>query len=298
MKLQVTSFVTFVSSSFGDPRAFRNCVLTVIALAATFLLSACGSHTIEMKGVVRGFGADMSKVFVTHEAVEGMSEMTMAFNADSAAVVLLDVGDTIAFRLHVAGDRSWITDISRVPRRDVSIAEEGNAPNVGTEIDSLGVMPLFVGAELAEVELIDHRGTTFRTPHSSGVTLVDFIYTRCPLPDYCPLLSRRFREVQKATGSDVTLVSVTIDPDYDTPDVLLSYARRYGAEYPRWRFATGDESTLKRLYAAAGVNIFGTQDILDHNLATILFDERGRVARIWRDTDGTVEEMLSEIALH
>ena len=268
----------------------------LIALLAVIALAGCSPTDIPMKGVVGGFSDDYATVFISHEAVEDvMPEMSMPFNADSAETARLAVGDAVSFRLHIRRSRSWITDIKRIPRSDVNLSTTVPGPR---RLDATVPSILVPGDAFPSVRLVDQKDNAFNLPYSdASATLVDFIYTRCPLPEYCPLLSTRFRQVQADTDGDVRLVSITIEPDFDTPDVLDRYGQRYGALYDRWRFATGDSAALGTLYSSAGVNVFPDAGTLNHNLATILLDATGRVVRIWRDTDATVDEMLFEIEL-
>ena len=79
---------------------------------------------------------------------------------------------------------------------------------------------------------------------------INFIYTRCPLPDVCPRLSANFATLQRRfrdpLNRDLVLLSVTVDPDYDTPPVLADYARRWAADLSVWRFLTGDIGSAGR----------------------------------------------------
>ncbi len=270
-------------------------------LALLVSVGGCARTDIPMQGLIEGFSSDQTKVFIAHDEVEGfMPAMTMPFNADPATIEGYEIGDAVSFVLHVRKNRSFVSGLQRIPRsqlRHAGDAGENDARTLTVRGDS-SISVLRIGDTLGAVQLIDQKGEGFVLPDTSArAILVDFIYTRCPLPDFCPLLSTRFREVHRSAPNDVRLVSVTIDPEYDTPSVLEGYAKRYGADYPRWRFATGTPNTLAALYVAAGVTIFTDSETLDHNLATILLDGTGSVIRIWRDTDATVDEMMEELAL-
>src|SRR4029434_1190606 len=114
------------------------------------------------------------------------------------------------------------------------------------------------GQQVPEVRLIDESGTG-RTPADwRGRTLaVTVIYTRCPYPDFCPRMDRQFKRAQRAILGDTqlrdhaallshgALLSVSFDPDFDTPSVLAAHAKQVGADSRVWRFATGERSAVE-----------------------------------------------------
>jgi len=269
----------------------------VLAVTGALLFQGCVRTSVEMRGFVEGFDSDLTRVFVHHEAVEGyMPEMTMAFRADSTRLAALSVGDAIAFVLHARGDGSSISDIRRIPASAVALTRAMPDPAVS---DSPRGDILAVGRTYPDARLVDQSGDELvMPPGGKDATVVDYIYTRCPLPDYCPALSARFRRLQRLLGErDVMLVSVTLDPEYDTPEVLSAYADRYDADPSRWKMATGSQETIDDLLLASGVNVYLESGTVNHNLATLLLDADGTVARIWRDTGGSAEDILAEVDL-
>jgi len=107
------------------------------------------------------------------------------------------------------------------------------------------------------------------------VIALDFIYTRCPLPDVCPRLSANFAALQKRFRSGVVLLSITVDPDYDTPPVLAEYGKRWGADPEVWRFLTGDVSRIAPLL---GEIYWADEGTIGHNSTTCILDQEGRLA--------------------
>ena len=113
------------------------------------------------------------------------------------------------------------------------------------------------GDAVPDTKLIDQDGTPIALTDFKGSALaVTFIYTRCPLPQFCPLIDRRFAEVQKMAAADpalagkVRLLSVSFDPEFDRAEVLRAHAAKLGADPAVWRFATADEAIVDRLAAA------------------------------------------------
>ena len=108
--------------------------------------------------------------------------------------------------------------------------------------------------------------------------VVSFIYTACP--DYCPLLTAKLAGVQDALGDafgrDVAFVSITVDPELDTPEVLAHYAQSHGADLAGWHFLTGEPDTIAAVTRAYGVFAMkATNDLVDHTFLTSLVDPEG-----------------------
>jgi protein SCO1/2 len=190
---------------------------------------------------------------IRHEAIPGyMPEMTMPFDVSDRAVLAdLEVGDEVEGRLLVeTGRRSRLTELA-ITRPAVSPpAADPAAPPQTLE----------VGQEVPDFRVTTQDGEILRIADFRGKALaLTWIYTRCPLPDYCPLMDRRFREAaerlrprpERAAG--VRLLSVSFDPAHDVPEVLRRHARLRGASPPLWRFAVAGEEDLARAGPAHGL---------------------------------------------
>ena len=130
--------------------------------------------------------------------------------------------------------------------------------------------------------------------------MLTFIFTRCPLPEFCPRIVSRLKELQKAITSDasladVDLLAVTLDPEFDTPDVLAAYGRAAGADFSRWRFATGTTEEVAGLTRALAVHVERTGALPDHTLATALIDAEGRLGEVWRGNFWETQEVLDAL---
>jgi protein SCO1/2 len=146
--------------------------------------------------------------------------------------------------------------------------------------------------------LTTHRNEPFTAANLRGrLTAVTFVFTRCPMPEFCPLMVKRFQQLQREVERepalrDVRLVSVTLDPAFDTPAVLDAYATAMGANPDRWRFVTGEPTEVARLTKAFSIHVETNGVLLDHTLATAVIDAQGRVAEIWRGNGWKVSEVL------
>src|SRR5262249_51220814 len=130
-----------------------------------------------------------------------------------------------------------------------------------------------IGAGVPDFELIDQSGAPLRLRDLDGkIVAVDFIYTRCPLPDVCPRLSANFAQLQRRfagrMGTDLVLLSITIDPQYDTPEVLAKYAKIWGAKLAGWRFLTGSAEEVQRVAARLGMTYWPEEGLLTHTSQT------------------------------
>lgn len=148
--------------------------------------------------------------------------------------------------------------------------------------------------------LVDQDGRAFHFSSLQGkVVLVTFVYASCP--DVCPLLTAKFAGIQRKLESqglnDYFLLSITTDPEADTPEVLKSYGQRFKADFRSWAFLTGDKKDLAEVWRSFGVYVKkGGKGLIGHTGLTSLIDRQG-VRRIdyygdsWRE-----KEVLEDIA--
>ena len=120
------------------------------------------------------------------------------------------------------------------------------------------VLPLKVGDVVPDAALVDEHGRPFHLRELRGKTLVlAFMYTRCPDPNECPLISANFAGLQRRIASGpFALVEVTLDPGYDSPARLLDYAKRFDANTRVWHFLTGDPERVLDFAAYFNVTRF------------------------------------------
>lgn len=281
-----------------------SCCFVLTAMLMGVLLAGCTpSQTHEVRGRVVGFGDDGRTVIVEHEEVPGlMPPMTMPFTAaDTGAVGDLSVGDAVAFSYTLTRDSSWIEQVRRLPDSAVAARPAGETTAV-PEASLASRAPLLTpGDAVPPFDLVNRRGQPVRRADFEGQAFaVTFIYTSCPVPDFCPLMSERFAQLQprlaERFGDRARLLSISFDPERDTPAVLSDYADRYTtASPPQWTFATGTPQEIARLMAAFGVFTKegqGDEQQILHNLTTAVIGPDGRLQQIWRGNDWTTEEVL------
>ena len=228
-----------------------------------------------------------------------MPSMTMPFVArDQKQIADLKTGDAISFRMTVTQKDFWIENVKKIRRDDVNVAEPERTAPVSTEHDAR----LKEGDEMPPFSLTNQNGERISLDTFRGQPfLLTFVFTRCPVPNFCPRMSNNFEELQTSikTGSGslakTRLLSVTLDPNYDTPKVLSDYAAFHHADPGIWTFATGDEKDIDSLTRAFSVYRQTEGGTISHGLATALINRDGRIERIWRGNAWTPAEVTQAV---
>jgi protein SCO1/2 len=163
---------------------------------------------------------------------------------------------------------------------------------------------LAVGATVPDFTLVDQTGHNVSLSQFAGKVLVSsFVYTRCPLPNYCFRLSNNLGRLQKRfadrLGRDLVLLSVSIDPVHDTPEVLAKYAAIWKADAKSWHFLTGPEPEVRKVCRRFGANFWPDEGTLTHSLHTIVIDRQGKLAANLEGNEFTAEQLgdLTEAVL-
>jgi len=233
--------------------AARRAALFSIALAFLIQVAACDSKhksheskgdRYELKGRVVAVDKPATALVITHEDIPDlMDSMTMPFTLkDPYWLGVAQPGDRVTATLVIDNDESWLEDVVIVS--DPSGASDAAEPAGAKAGDAVPNFTL-VNQEGKKISLDQYRGRSL---------VLTFIYTRCPLPDYCPLMTANFteidRELQKdsALGAKAHLLSISVDPVFDTPKVLRAYAESHGLkDFKRWEYATGSEEEVRKI---------------------------------------------------
>jgi protein SCO1 len=258
-----------------------------------------GDH-YDTRGVVRGFSPDRSAIEIQHENVPGfMPSMTMPFVArDPRQIADLKAGDAISFRMTVTQKDFWIENVKKIRREEVDVAEPKQTAPVSADRDAR----LKDGDQIPPFSLTNQNGEPISLDTFRGQPFVlTFVFTRCPVPNFCPRMSNNFEELQAAikSGTDILattrLLSVTLDPGYDTPKILSDYAAFHHTDPKIWTFATGDGKEIDSLTRAFSVYRQNEGGTISHGLATALINRDGRIERIWRGNAWTPTEVTETI---
>ena len=249
----------------------------------------------QVRGKVRGING--STVRIKHEEIPGyMAAMIMPFEVKDATLVRgLRVGDEIGFELAVTENDSWISRIDRL-----SAAASANGTEV-QEIAAKDVQRVQTGERVPDFALLDQHGRGVRLSDYRGkAVLLTFIYTRCPLPNYCPLMSKNFASLQerleKAFPGKFELLSVTMDPQFDTPEVLKDYGVRFSKADATWTFATGTPEQTDAVGALFGLIHERAGGLINHDLRTALIGPDGKLIHVWKSNYWTPYEVQRRVA--
>ena len=233
-------------------------------------------------------------VKVDHEEIKGyMAEMQMDFTLkDADALKVVEAGDTIQATLVVADSGYWL--------ESPAITKQPTGGGATSEVTGMEPTP---GAEVPEVRLVNQDGKKVSTRQfKDRALLVTFIYTRCPFPDQCPVMSANFAQLYGELAKDpdlragTHLLSVTLDPEYDKPEVLRAYGTTYaGGKFDNWHFATGDPGEIRRLAQSFGLAYKAENGQVVHSLRTALVTPEGRLARIYRGNEWKPSEVLEDL---
>lgn len=277
--------------------------LALVAVAgALAVLMLRGPQIYKVQGRVAGVQDEGRTLVVEHEKIPGyMPAMTMPLPVrDAEQAATLSPDEAIQFQLAVSGDSAWIKRLTRIP--DSAVARHpGRTIRAMPGAEGPTRSLLREGDRVpADLSLTDQEGTSIRMEDFRGEALVvTFIYTRCPLPTYCPLMSKQFATLQprlrEQFGTQAHLLSVSFDPDYDTPRVLRDYAARYTDRLDTWTFATGDSTEIARITDRFGVFTKQEGGEITHNLTTAVIGPEGRVQRLFRGNDWTPRDVLDAV---
>ncbi len=233
-------------------------------------------HVLAVKG-------DGTEITMRHDDIPGfMPAMTMPFKVkDPGLVKGRQVGDLVRGTLVVTDQEAWLSRLEKTGWAPFEAREEPARP---------AVTPVEAGQPVPDETFIDQDGRAFALSDLRGsFVLLTFIYTRCPLPEFCPRMDRQFAAVQRAIEAGevkgpVRLVSVTFDPDYDSPAVLREHAARVGANPRVWTFATAPRDRVDAFGARLGLDVIrdpkNASDIT-HNLRTAVIDAEGRLVTVF-----------------
>jgi protein SCO1/2 len=275
------------------------------------VLSACGNNAdddapvsrYELRGKIVSFDKNQQQVVIAHEPIPNFMEaMTMPFTLrePAAAYDAMRPGAQIHATLAVSGIRSWLENPV------ITVVEPTAAPAPAPSDGSTLSEPT-VGAEVPNFALVNQDGHKIALGQYRGRALaLTFIYTRCPLPDFCPLLSTKFAEVNRALESDAGLagrshlLSVTVDPAYDTPKVLRSYGAGHTGNFSdekfrTWEFATGDKGEIRRMANYFGLAYQEEADQIVHSLRTAVVKPDGTLLKVYRDNEWKPAELVADL---
>jgi protein SCO1/2 len=268
---------------------------------------AAAQHRYPASGLVLSLDRDHQSMIVSHDSIPGyMDAMTMAFPVPSAKILGgIHAGDTVAFTLVVDSKNSRAEDI-RVVKFDSAERDPVQADRLkllAQLLEDSAASRLSPGDPVPDFTLTDQTNVPVTFSAFAGkVVVLNFVYTRCPLPDYCFRLSNNLGQLQKRFGpaAGLVLITVTFDPANDRPDVLARYAQIWKADPTLWHFLTGPAAEIQRLCARFGVGYWPDEGLYVHSLHTAVIDRQGKLVANLEGNRYTGKQLgdLVETVLH
>jgi len=210
-----------------------------------------------------------------------MPAMTMEFRArNPVEFAKLRPGSRIQFNLR-NGQAERVKIVSaRFDPKEVDLSQAPPLPEIGQPI--------------ADFQLTNQQNRPTRLSDFRGkLVAINFLYTRCPMPEVCPRLTASFASLQRRfAGRPLALLSITLDPKFDTPGVLAAYAKTNAA---RWSFLTGDTAPVARQF---GMLAWAEEGVLIHNSTTALIDPRGNLAALVEGSNFRLEQLAALVGYH
>lgn len=264
-------------------------------------LAACGPkkptgpvHTYAMEGTIVSIDKANHQVMVNMKSIPGfMDAMVMPMNlkADWAWPVMKP-GQSIRATLVVQGDQSWL---------EKPTFSDAVAAPAGATTGSAGPA---AGAAVPDFTLRDQDGRKLSLAAMKGRAVVlTFIYTRCPLPNFCPLMERNFSVIHQSVEKNpqqyppVDLISISFDPEHDTSSVLKKYGERYAGKdgFSHWQFATSTPKEIATMAKYFGVAYQQEQGVLVHTLQTVVIDPQGRFFKSYYGNTWNPQQVLLDL---
>lgn len=280
-------------------------VSSALAIVASLALAACSKapapvapvqhQTYDVRGVLQSINFAEKTAMIEHEEIpDYMPAMTMPFDVRSIAEIApFSAGDRLEFKLVVTDTASWIQNIKRIGAGAVQAAPD---------IAESGAPRLKEGDAMPEFRLTDDQGSEVtHTTFAGKPLLVTFIFTRCPIPNFCPLMSRNFSAIRGAITEDKVLaaqtrfLSISFDSEFDTPAILHTYAKNYTQEHDTWRFASGTTAEVNALTKAFSVHVQRDSGTFSHGLCTALIGPDGTIRKLWRGNNWETSEAVAAL---
>jgi protein SCO1/2 len=267
--------------------------------------AACGGaedrREYTLQGQILSVAPDRKEANIKHEDIKGfMPAMTMPYKIrDEKQLETIAPGDLISATLVVVSNDAYLKDV-----RKVGTAPLEKPPAEASAPASSGFELLKNGQPVPDVSFLDQDGGKIDFASMKGKALVvTFIYTKCPMPTFCPLMDRHFATMQaklkeKNNDLDVRLLSVSFDPVTDTPPVLKRHAQALGADPRIWTFLTGDRDDIDQWASRFGVSVSRAMNDprdITHNLRTAIIDRQGNLVQTYSGNEWTPEQALADL---
>lgn len=287
-----------------------------LLLALTLALAGCsrqeppaaapaapaGPKEYALTGEVVALTPERNAIIAKHDEIPGyMPPMTMEFIVEAPERAKLAEGRRFRARLVDDGSGTLrLLDIAPLdPVKEAAITAAAKQLRQETSMRGKSAYRE-TGETVPQFTLYDQQGEIFSISRVRGKWVVmNFIYTRCPIATMCPAATARMYDLQRTAREqgrdDLELISISLDPAYDTPPVLKSYAEARGLDGKNFHFLTGPEGAVRDLLVQFGVIVEPGGNFLKHTLATLLINPQGRIVHRVDGTTWTPQEFLGRL---
>jgi protein SCO1/2 len=282
-------------------------VVLAIAVGALFFVrnaAKSNERTYPIHGQVQSITPDRQEATVKHGEIQGlMPAMTMPYRFQAKSELdALKPGDLIDGTLVIVSNDAFLTGVKKTGEAPIEKAPAETLVT-GSTLDK-SVTLLQPGDTIPDGAFVNQNGRKQTLKDFRGSTVVlTFIYTRCPLPTFCPMMDRHFATIQERLKADpslkhVHLVTVSFDPVRDTPAVLRAHAKELDADLSRWTFLTGDLKAINDFAGRFGVYVVrnpNDERDITHNLRTAIIGPDGTVKKIYTGNEWTPDDILADL---
>jgi protein SCO1/2 len=274
------------------------CVLTLLPVAATF----AASQKYDATGLLLQFDDSHRNITVSCRAIPGyMDAMVMSLPVRGGKLPAnLQPGSAIEFDLVVKKSGSYAENV-RVKQfasleLDPAQARRLRLMEGAIDAKTSADAAVHIGQPVPDFRLTDQNHQPVSLAQFKGkVVALTFIYTRCPLPDYCIRLTNNFgilqRRFRSRMGEDLILLTVVIDPIHDQPDILKSYARTWKADSRNWHFLTGSSADIQQLCQRFDMAFYPDEALYVHSFHTVVIDRKGELAANLEGNEFTAKQL-------
>jgi protein SCO1/2 len=263
-------------------------IVILSLLSSGTIFAAPVNYTV--RGVVEQVDRPAHQLVIAHESIPGfMDAMTMPFNVrDEPIAEDLTAGTAIEFQFHMNDSESWIDNVKKIAAGSVKTTATTPPPSSTANSKTISIPAAQNQTNLAHFKFTNELGQPVSLADFRGQAIaLTFFFTRCPVVDFCPRLSRNFKEAQqellsmKDAPTNWHLISVSFDTEHDTPEKLKAYAETYQYDPAHWTFLTGPSDKISELAARCNVQFTATNGSFNHNFRTIIIDASNHLQMVF-----------------
>lgn len=272
-------------------------------MSLVFVVGVCSQSSAQQRysasGLVIKVDPSHRRAVISCNAIPGyMDAMTMPLSVRTASELEnLTPGTMVDFNLVVEKDAVFAESIR-------THVYQGLEPDPSTarrlkllvKAASNVAKPLAIGDKVPNFTLTAQNARPVGLSDFRGkVIALDFIYTRCALPNFCIRSSNNFgalqKRFQKYLKTDLVLITITFDPVHDTPNTLTTYSAKFGADLSAWHFLTGSEDAIRHVCDLFGEDYFPDEGLMDHSLHTAIINRKGTLVANLEGNEFTSQQL-------